>query len=253
MQSLQCWRKLQTSCKNEIWGHAATHRTDGGQVSVSCVCVAMEDDEVEESLDQMMEETKRGSMIKPTTDRKMKCRQSEWKKKSSQSSSKNSSLRCLKQKGILFVALVLMKTQPLNQDLYLSCATEQSRVGKKWRKKKTTRVTELQNQKHRKGNLEVTEKKQSQRKEKKRDDSCSQGGTCCFKIPTCCLFWICNALWKQKGTKRSSLSKERRERDRDRSKYRQINETRDRKKTLITRSEMRLERGTRLWNAHRGN
>lgn len=137
MQSLQCWRKLQTSCKNEIWGHAATHRTDGGQVSVSCVRVAMEeDDEVEESLDQMMEETKRGSMIKPTTDRKMKCRQSEWKKKSSQSSSKNSSLRCLKQKSILFVALVLMKTQPLNQDLYLSCATEQSRVGKKWRKKK---------------------------------------------------------------------------------------------------------------------
>lgn len=174
-------------------------------------------------------------------------------KKSSQSSSKNSSLRCLKQKSILFVALVLMKTQPLNQDLYLSCATEQSRVGKKWRKKTTTRVTELQNQKHRKGNLEIIEKKRSQRKEKKRDDSCSQGRTCCFKIPTCCLFWICNALWKQKGTKRSSLSKERRERDRDRSKYRQINETRDRKKTLITRSEMRLERGTRLWNAHQGN
>lgn len=62
------------------------------------------------------------------------------------------------------------------------------------------------------------------------NDSCSQGGACCFKIPTCCLFWICNALWKQKGTKRSSLSKERRERDRDKSRYRQINETRDREK-----------------------
>lgn len=141
------------------------------------------------------------------------------------------------------------KPRPLSELCYW---TEQG--GKKMKvKKKTTTVTELQNQKHRKGNLEITEKKQSQRKEKKRDDSCSQGGTCCFKIPTCCLFWICNALWKQKGTKRSSLSKERRERDRDRSKYRQINETRDRKKTLITRSEMRLERGTRLWNAHRGN
>lgn len=76
-------------------------------------------------------------------------------------------------------------------------------------------------------------------KEKEGNDSCSQGGACCFKIPTCCLFWICNALWKQKGTKRSSLSKERRERDRDRSKYRQINETRDREKTLITRSPTR--------------
>lgn len=136
MQSLQCRRKLQTSCKNEIWGHAATHRTDGGQVSVSCVCVAMEDDEVEESLDQMMEETKRGSMIKPTTDRKMKCRQIEWKKKSSQSSSKNSSLRCLKQKSILFVALVLMKTQPLKpRPLSELCYwTEQG--GKKMKEKK---------------------------------------------------------------------------------------------------------------------
>lgn len=79
MQSLQWWRKLQTSCKNETGGHAATHRTDGGQVSVSCVCVVMEEkeEEVKESLDQMMEETKRGSMTKPTTDRKIKCRQSE--------------------------------------------------------------------------------------------------------------------------------------------------------------------------------
>lgn len=45
-----------------------------------CVCVSdyevMEEQEVDESLDQMMEETKRGSMTKPTSDRKTKCRQS---------------------------------------------------------------------------------------------------------------------------------------------------------------------------------
>lgn len=64
--------------------------------------------------------------------------QTEWmKKKDSQSSSKNSSLRCLKQKSILYVALVLMKTQPLNQDLYRSCATEQSKLGKEMEEKKS--------------------------------------------------------------------------------------------------------------------
>lgn len=36
----------------------------------------------------------------------------------------------LKQKGVLYIALALMKTQPLNQDLYLNCATEQSRAAK---------------------------------------------------------------------------------------------------------------------------
>lgn len=55
-----------------------TEQMEDRQVSVSCVCVVMEEEEeVKESLDQMMEETKRGSMIQPTTDRKLKCRQSE--------------------------------------------------------------------------------------------------------------------------------------------------------------------------------
>lgn len=43
----------------------------GGQVGVPRVCVVMEEEEeeVKESPDQMMGETKRGSMTKPTTDR----------------------------------------------------------------------------------------------------------------------------------------------------------------------------------------
>lgn len=56
--------------------------------------------------------------------------QTEWMKKSCAGSSKSSILRCFKQNSILYIALVLMKTQPLNQDLNLSCATEQSRAEK---------------------------------------------------------------------------------------------------------------------------
>lgn len=57
--------------------------------------------------------------------------------------------------SVLCVALVLMKTQPLKQDLYPSCAAEQSRARKKMKnEKKTNKSDRTAKSKAQKGILE---------------------------------------------------------------------------------------------------